>query len=461
MPRSTIVTPSSTSEPRTTPAPRPRVGLGLALLPTLVGCFNPDQSETVTTTDPTFDPSTTGPIDPTTSGNPTTETEGEGEGTSTTTDPGLDSSSGADAVCGNGVVEGDEECDDGPDNGNTHACTSACLQAICGDGLLWAGEEGCDDEGESATCDADCTPAACGDGTINPTAGEQCEQDGPGFDCSACTATCLEGTGDCNDDLLADGCETDLTNPATCGNCMTTCAVDEECINGGCVPPSMGMFLLTERNSPNIWQWDPITGMTSLYHSTDANDVDCNLAEGSPSAWIPWHSADYFGSFTPGAGMGLDSQYPTPYAYPKHITVYNGDIVVMSRNDATLHWYSQAGVEQGSLATGNGIGQGMATDGVQFWASFWNGANSYFVRYDAAFAFQQMIANPMGMGVNTNVVDFAYHQASGHFFGLVTNSEGGTGTQSNTVIEFDMGGSVLNTYMVPFFADGIGQSECP
>ena len=56
---------------------------------------------------------------------------------------------------------------------------------VCGDGVV-AGDEECDDSGESAACNDDCTAAACGDGIVNATAGETCEGD---TFCVACVAT--------------------------------------------------------------------------------------------------------------------------------------------------------------------------------------------------------------------------------------------------------------------------------
>ena len=72
-------------------------------------------------------------------------------------------------VCGDGVTESGEACDDG--NGNpTDGCTNTCQVALCGDGVARQGVEQCDANGESATCDANCTTAFCGDGTTNSTA---------------------------------------------------------------------------------------------------------------------------------------------------------------------------------------------------------------------------------------------------------------------------------------------------
>ncbi len=45
---------------------------------------------------------------------------------------------------------------------------------VCGDGMVEGAEE-CDGSGESASCDANCTFAACGDGMRNVVAGEECD----------------------------------------------------------------------------------------------------------------------------------------------------------------------------------------------------------------------------------------------------------------------------------------------
>ena len=64
-------------------------------------------------------------------------------------------------VCGNGTIQGNEECDDG----NTDAC------------------DGC-----SATCQ-DEPPLVCGDSILNEPWGEDCD-DGNQTDCDGCSADC-------------------------------------------------------------------------------------------------------------------------------------------------------------------------------------------------------------------------------------------------------------------------------
>ncbi len=65
-------------------------------------------------------------------------------------------------TCGDGVVHGNEECDDG--NRVEHdGCTRTCTLPVCGDGIVQGAEE-CDDSGRTAypdECRSDCTLNRC------------------------------------------------------------------------------------------------------------------------------------------------------------------------------------------------------------------------------------------------------------------------------------------------------------
>ena len=133
-----------------------------------------------------------------------------------------ESSGGAPAVCGDGVVAGAEECDGGG-GVPTATCDADCTHAVCGDGAVNAAAgEACDTGGESPTCNADCSLAACGDGVVNAAAGEAC--DTGGVDTVLCDSDCsLPVCGDgylnpaveeCDSPVPSDGC-----HPATCEFC--------------------------------------------------------------------------------------------------------------------------------------------------------------------------------------------------------------------------------------------------
>jgi cysteine-rich repeat protein len=126
---------------------------------------------------------------------------------------GLDSGACADgglaAVCGNGIVEPGEDCDDGDDprksphngDGAYGGCNSDCTYgAYCGDGIV-NGPEACDDGPASVDlygtpgCTFACTKAHyCGDGIVD--VGEECDL---GADngkptslcCTGCNTICL------------------------------------------------------------------------------------------------------------------------------------------------------------------------------------------------------------------------------------------------------------------------------
>jgi len=80
-----------------------------------------------------------------------------------------------DSVCGDGIVEGNEECDQGPQNNDyaPNACRRNCRKAHCGDGVRDMGEQ-CDSTPNcSATCSLVCitcqTPASPSPSPVNTT----------------------------------------------------------------------------------------------------------------------------------------------------------------------------------------------------------------------------------------------------------------------------------------------------
>ncbi|HJL16005.1 MAG TPA: DUF4215 domain-containing protein [Sandaracinaceae bacterium LLY-WYZ-13_1] len=155
------------------------------------------------------------------------------------------------AGCGDGVVDPDEECDDG----NTFAgdgCDAFCRlegTSVCGDGIIEGGEE-CDDGNvvSGDGCDATCRiEAVCGNGAVEP--GEECDDGNltPGDGCDAfcrreAPRTCGDGVLDpdeeCDDGnrIPGDGCDERCRReaPAFCGNGRLD--PGEECDDGNTFP---------------------------------------------------------------------------------------------------------------------------------------------------------------------------------------------------------------------------------
>ena len=117
------------------------------------------------------------------------------------------------SICGNGIIESGESCDDG-NMVNGDGCSNTCsVEAVCGNGIVESGET-CDDgntvngDGCSYTCKVEI--AVCGNGMVE--SGESCD-DGNMVNGDGCNNTCTVQSG-----WSCTG------NPSVCSN---TLGVDE------------------------------------------------------------------------------------------------------------------------------------------------------------------------------------------------------------------------------------------
>lgn len=167
--------------------------------------------------------------------------------------------------CGNGQVDGSEQCDDGNTN-NFDACTNSCKRNVCGDGYLYPGVESCDAGAQNGvecsseygqTCNF-CTPtcqlqsvsgAFCGNGVIEGS--EFCDGAAVRKYCFA-PQTRTRGA-DCTDLSATEAavvCDPNQDDTVVLSSCQTVgvcnggqengslCSADAQCPGGGvCVTP--------------------------------------------------------------------------------------------------------------------------------------------------------------------------------------------------------------------------------
>ncbi len=160
------------------------------------------------------------------------------------------------ALCGDGAIEGPEQCDDATDNSDqpNATCRLNCTPAGCGDGIqddnapryeqcdcgmdataLPAGCNTINIDNVPNTCKSDCTAPTCGDGIVDNGA--------PWFE------VCDEGTGNC--DNLGCTCATNCTLPG-CGNGITELGEACDCGTGtaveGCDHPNTDLIPTADCN---------------------------------------------------------------------------------------------------------------------------------------------------------------------------------------------------------------------
>lgn len=178
---------------------------------------------------------------------------GDEEGTSETgmTDPETSESTQVSGVCGDGVVDDGEACDDAntvDEDGCPSGAVGQCkAEATCGDGITHEGAEACDDGNDvnGDGCEQDCslTPVAtCGNGDVE--VGEACDDgntvetdecpSGPEGKCAA-LASCgdgfvqdgVEGCDDGNDS------ETDECPSGASGQCIAVASCGDGFVQDG------------------------------------------------------------------------------------------------------------------------------------------------------------------------------------------------------------------------------------
>jgi cysteine-rich repeat protein len=113
-----------------------------------------------------------------------------------------------------------EECDEGSGNSNTlpDRCRTSCLLPSCGDGVVDSGEA-CDEGPQPTSCTPTCSIASCGDGVLD--AGEACDDGANNSDAipNRCRTTCVLPW--CGDGVLDAG---EACDPGMTLGCDSTCS---------------------------------------------------------------------------------------------------------------------------------------------------------------------------------------------------------------------------------------------
>ena len=136
-------------------------------------------------------------------------------------------------VCGDGIVDPGEGCDEGAANGPYAACTDECEPNVCGDGHVFLGVEGCDEGAgnvDTGYCRSDCQLGVCGDGFL--LAGlEACDAGGAnGPTYGQCDSTCtINRCGDGELDVGFEECDEGALNGSGGGGEMGVAGCDSDC----------------------------------------------------------------------------------------------------------------------------------------------------------------------------------------------------------------------------------------
>ena len=221
-------------------------------------------------------------------------------------------------ACGNGIVEGVEECDDG-NTTNDDACSNSCVSGVCGDNIVQSGlgetcddgnttddANGCDASCQTAcnyvdtgncttdcqttfdTCTGNCTASPdytmCNSGMSSCIGGVCCSSDCGGT-CMGSCQSCNSCTGSC--DNYADG--TPCGSGGSCsggsctGECYTSCNSECQTCNGwSCDNVMDGTACSGGTCQSGSCQGDPCSGISCGMNTTGMCDEfgSCHCSNG-------------------------------------------------------------------------------------------------------------------------------------------------------------------------------------
>lgn len=214
------------------------------------------------------------------------------------------------AICGNGIKETGEACDDGNTNDND-SCRSDCVSSTCGDGTVQAesGEE-CDD-GDSVddnACSNSCTANSeyCGNGTVDD--GEDCD-DGNTVTDDECTNACRDPR--CGDGIVQAGEDCDDGDNELNDDCPPDC-MDGGGGGGGndCMGQAIYAGMVTNSTTPTT----PGSGVLAVWSyagelGVQAGDEMCAaIGADHVCSWEEVVAAETAGELSTGANAVPDGQ---------------------------------------------------------------------------------------------------------------------------------------------------------
>ena len=142
------------------------------------------------------------------------------------------------STCGDGIVVGSEQCDEGTNNGQPGAsCAINCMKIGCGNGIVESGEA-CDDGNDvnDDSCSNACKKPSCGDGITQSWRGEVCDDGINDGAYGHCGLNCAYRAPHCGDGMLqadeGEACDLGDLNTGAYGLCSPHCELVARCGDG-------------------------------------------------------------------------------------------------------------------------------------------------------------------------------------------------------------------------------------
>jgi hypothetical protein len=252
--------------------------------------------------------------------------------------PSSSSSSAPAPACGNGSVEGSEQCDDGYANGRICDAVIGGSCTYCSGSCVRVVVDGPRPSSSSSSMSSSVPASQCGNGLKE--SGEQCDAGSAngrfceaaiGGSCTYCSSTCVS--------VIVDGpkpSSSSMSSAANAGSCSD--GIDGDIDGGADVASLTDAFALGTKNSLSVISHDVAKNVTYFMQQGESNDeqtIEARDAHNAVIATKKFRTADIrrdvFGSPAIDAWAKL---FTKPYF--SHFTTANGSAVFGLVNDSTF-----------------------------------------------------------------------------------------------------------------------------
>ncbi len=301
-------------------------------------------------------------------------------------------------------------------------------------------DNNCDGVADAGPCDANATCTLLG---TNAYCFCDYGYDGDGLTC-ADIDECAEGI---------DYCSETATCKNTIGGYLCACPTGFYSSGLAC-DLDFPTLLVRSAEDGTIYELHPDNWFLKPAYRVPAADMDWN----GENIWAVDPESSAVGVFAAREDETTwKSSFAVDSAYPEHIVLFNGEVLVSERDSGRILRYSEGGELLGSINTHFKTVHGMAVKDPYLYVAVYDGTFRFLRYTPGTFELADTLPMPLGLPDGAQILDFVYVPRLQLWFGLWMTGDAGALTGTDVIIGFTLKRLTETAVTLPFRVNAIGR----